>query len=169
MIGDYINEKLYHAIINFDEDDAAREYYYQIMDTETGKITASGHAETVRDKILTAYAFLFCEESDTMPGTPASVDDVADTADRLYIGSMGYDPKHWYRMRHHFPVIDDDNYDRFAALVISDIKAGPLRQAAINDGEMLVVGERDPLRMTAEERKNQKVRKISAFSEDEML
>ena len=104
-----------------------------------------------------------------MPGAPASVDDVADTADRLYIGSMGYDPKHWYRMRHHFPVIDDDNYDRFAALVISDIKAGPLHRAAINDGEMLVVGERDPLRMTAEERKNQKVRKISAFSEDEML
>ena len=113
MISDYINEKLYHAIVNFDEDDEAREYYYRIMDTETGRISSDGHAETVRDRILITYAFLFCEESDTPPGMPASVDDVADTADRLYIGSMGYDPKHWYRMRHHFPVIDDDNYDRF--------------------------------------------------------
>lgn len=166
MISDYINEKLYHAIVNFDEDDEAREYYYRIMDTETGRISSDGHAETVRDRILITYAFLFCEESDTPPGMPASVDDVADTADRLYIGSMGYDPKHWYRMRHHFPVIDDDNYDRFAALVISDMKDGPLHQAAIRDCDTLVVGERDPLRMTAEERKNQKIRKISSFSED---
>ena len=35
--------------------------------------------------------------------------------------------------------------------------------------DTLVVGERDPLRMTAEERKNQKIRKISAFSEDEAI
>ena len=169
MIERYINKKLYDAIVNFDEEDEARNYFYQIMDTETGRITAAGHAETIRDKILIAYAFLFCEDSDTPIGQPASVDDVADTADRLYIGSMGYDPHHWYRMRHHFPVIDDDNYDRFAALVISDLKAGPLHQAAANDGEMLVVGEREPLHMTAEERKNQKVRAITAFSEDELI
>lgn len=169
MIGNYINKKLYDAIVNFDEDDAARDHYYKIMDTKTGKVNADGHEETVRDKVLIAYAFLFCEESDTPIGQPASVDDVADTADRLYIGSMGYDPHHWYRMRYHFPVIDDDNYDRFAALVISDLKAGPLHQAALNDGEMLVVGERDPLHMTAEQRKNQKVREISSFSGEEML
>ena len=139
------------------------------MDTETGSTAANGRAETVRDMILRVYAFLFCEDTGVKPGQPASPDDVADTADRLYIGSMGYDPKHWYRMRHHFPVIDDDNYDRFAALVISDLKAGPLHDAAANDGEMLVVGGLDPLHMTAEERRNQKLRKISASDEEGLL
>ena len=169
MIDEFINRKLYDSITDFDEDDEAREYYYKIMDSETGKLTSSGMSETVRDKILRVYALLFCEDTGVKPGQPASVDDVADTADRLYIGSMGYDPKHWYRMRHHFPVIDDDNYDRFAALVISDLKAGPLHDAAMNDGEMLVVGELDPLHMTAEERQNQKLRTIDTSSEVGML
>ena len=35
-------------------------------------------------------------------GMPAGVDEVYDTADRLYIGSVGYDREHWYRMKHHF-------------------------------------------------------------------
>ena len=82
------------------------------------------------------------------------------TADRLYTGAMGFDPRHWYRMQHHFPVIDEDNYERFAALVIADLSAGPLREAAMNGGDMLIVGEKDPLTMTSEERKHQKVRTI---------
>ena len=124
----YINRKLYESIVNFDESEEAREHYYKIMDSE---IVKDGKTETVRDKILRVYAFLFCE--DIVPGQPASVDDVADTADRLYIGSMGYDPRHWYRMKHHFPGIDDDNYDRFAALVISDLKEGPLLPSRVGD------------------------------------
>ena len=87
----------------------------------------------------------------------AGVDEVADTADRLYIGSAAYDPEHWYRMKYHFPVIDDDNYDRFAALVLSDMNAGPLHDAAVNEGDTLVVGEPDPLKMTPEQRRNQTV------------
>ena len=160
----YINRKLYESIVAFDESEEAREYYYGVMDSE---IVKDGRTETVRDKILKVYAFLFCE--DIVPGQPASVDDVADTADRLYIGSMGYDPRHWYRMKHHFPVIDDDNYDRFAALVISDLKEGPLHDAAAADGEMLVVGERDPLHMTAEERQHQKLRSIGTSDGEGML
>ena len=158
-----IDKKFYDAVINFDNDEDSREYYYRIMDEKTGRTLPDGHEDTVRDSILRTYAMLFCEDS--QPGTLASVDDIADTADRLYIGSMGYDPKHWYRMRYHFPIIDDDNYDRFAALVIADLNAGPLREAAMNDGETLVVGEADPLDMTPEQRKNQKVRKIG-FGED---
>ena len=57
-------------------------------------------------------------------------------------------------------MIDDDNYDRFAALVIADLNAGPLRDAAVNDGDMLLVGEVDPLHMTQEQRQNQQVRVI---------
>ena len=63
-------------------------------------------------------------------------------------------------MRHHFPVIDEDNYDRFAALVIADLSAGPLRDAAVNGGDMLLLGEADPLHMTYEQRQNQQVRTI---------
>jgi hypothetical protein len=69
---------------------------------------------------------------------------------------MSYDPAHWYRMKYHFPVIDDDNYDRFAALVIADMNAGPLHAAAVDDGETLIVGEPDPLHMTMQQRQNQK-------------
>ena len=64
-------------------------------------------------------------------------------------------------MKYHFPVIDDDNYDRFAALVLSDMNSGPLHEAALNDGETLVVGEADPLHMTPEERSNQTVRSVA--------
>ena len=89
-------------------------------------------------------------------------EEVEATADRLYTGSMGFDPQHWYRMQHHFPVIDEDNYDRFAALVIADLRAGPLRDAAVNGGDMLLVGGLDPLHMTREEREHQDVRVIRA-------
>ena len=44
--------------------------------------------------ICSAYAVLFCEDIGAISGKMADVDDVADTADRLYIGSIGYDPGH---------------------------------------------------------------------------
>ena len=166
MTDNYINRKLYDSIVNFDESEEAREHFYKTMDSETER---NGGKETIREKILRVYAMLFCEYKDNSSGQPATADDVAETADRLYIGSMGYDPEHWYRMRHHFPVIDDDNYDRFAALVISDLKEGPLHDSAAENGEMLIVGELDPLHMTAEERRNQKLRKIDTATEEEML
>ena len=153
--------EFYDAIVNFDDSEEAREYYYNTMDSLTGRKNKNGSDETVRERILKAYAVLFCEEFNLEMGEPAGVDEVAETADRLYIGSMGYDPNHWYRMKYHFPVIDFDNYDRFAALVLSDMNSGPLHEAAINDGDTLVVGEADPLHMTPEQRKNQKVKSVS--------
>ena len=96
------------------------------------------------------------------PVTKATPEDVEATADCLYIGEMRFDPRHWYRMLHHFPVIDEDNYDRFAALVIADLNAGPLHESAGSGDGMLLVGEPNPLTMTAEARRRQKVRKISA-------
>ncbi len=156
-------KKLYESIVCFNDSDEAQDYYYKAMDTLTGRKNKSGNDETVRDRILKAYGVLFCEDTGLVPGEKAGVDDVADTADRLYIGHAGYDPEHWYRMKYHFPIIDDDNYDRFAALVLSDMNAGPLHEAALNDGDTLVVGEADPLKMTAEQRKNQNVKSVSAL------
>ena len=157
--------KFYDAIVNFMDDEEAQDYYYQVMDTMTGRKNKDGSDETVRERILKGYAMLFCEDTGAVMGEPADVDDVADTADRLYIGSMGYDPAHWYRMKHHFPVIDEDNYDRFAALVIADMNSGPLHDAAVNDGDTLVVGEPDPLHMTMQQRRSQKVRSVSFAGE----
>ena len=154
-----IDRAFYEAIIQFDASDEAQDYYYKIMDTPTGK---PGRG-TVRDQILRAYAMLFCEEME--PGLPAGPDEVEATADRLHTGTMGYDPRHWYRMQHHFPVIDEDNYDRFAALVIADLRAGPLRDAAINGGDMLLVGEPNPLSMTRAQRRRQQVRVVSGGGE----
>ena len=91
-----------------------------------------------------------------------SPEDVEATAGRLYVGQLRLDPKHWYRMQHHFPVIDEDNYDRFAALVIADLSAGPLHETAASGEGMLLVGAPNPLIMTASERARQKVRKVSA-------
>lgn len=153
-------KEFFNAIVNFDVSEQAQDYYYEVMDSVTGRKNNDGTDETVRDRVLKAYAVLFCDECNLEMGQPAGVDEVADTADRLYIGSMGYDPNHWYRMKYHFPVIDFDNYDRFAALVIADMNCGPLHEAAINDGDTLVVGEADPLHMTAEQRMNQKVKPI---------
>ncbi|MBR3403286.1 MAG: hypothetical protein IKG67_13735 [Parasporobacterium sp.] len=155
-----IDKTFYDALCRFDESDEAKDYYYKIMDTKTGKTDPYGTEETVRDQILRVYARLFCEDIGADPDTKAGPDEVEATADRLYIGSFGFDPRHWYRMRYHFPVIDEDNYDRFAALVIADLNAGPLRDAIINGGEMLVVGEADPLHMTTEQRQNQKFKVI---------
>ncbi len=120
-----IDKAFYEAICHFDESDEAKEYYYQIMNTKIGRTGADGMEETVRDQILRVYARLFCEDIGAEPGSKAGPDEVEATADRLYIGSVGFDPNHWYRMQHHFPVIDDDNYDRFAALVIADLNAVP--------------------------------------------
>lgn len=153
--------KFYDAIVSFEESEESKEFYYEVMDTPTGRKNKNGSDETVRDRILKAYGVLFCEDTGFLPGDKAGATEVADTADRLYIGDAGYDPEHWYRMKYHFPVIDDDNYDRFAALVLADMNAGPLHEAALNDGETLVVGEKDPLHMTPEQRKNQQVKSIS--------
>ncbi|WP_034452381.1 hypothetical protein [Butyrivibrio sp. AE2032] len=161
MAKDIDVKKFYDAIVNFQNSEECQDFYYQVMDMTTGRKNKSGSDETVRDRILKAYAVLFCEDANLEPGEKAGPQEVADTADRLYIGNAGYDPEHWYRMKYHFPVIDDDNYDRFAALVLSDMNSGPLHDAAINDGDTLVVGEADPLHMTAKERKNQKVKGVN--------
>lgn len=157
-----ITRELYDAIVHFDRSEAARDYYYRVMDTPVERGELRG---TVRDQVLRAYAMLFCE--DLAPGQPAGPEEVDATADRLYTGGMGFDRKHWYRMRHRFPVIDDDNYDRFAALVISDLKAGPLHDAAINGGDMLLVGEADPLHMTREQRAGQRLRPVEIGGDDQ--
>lgn len=155
MAKSFINKELYDALINFETSDEAKEYYYKTMDEITDKEKKDGTMETVRDKILRIYATLFCEDTKMTNAPYADVDDVADTADRLYIGSIGYDSGHWYRMKHHFPIIDDDNYDRFAALVIADLNCGFLHDSAVNDGKTLVVGEASPLSMTMEQRMHQ--------------
>ena len=123
-------------------------------------VERNGKQETLRTLILRAYSMLFCDDMGAVAGQLAGPEEVESTADRLYVGSMDFDPGHWYRMQHHFPVIDEDNYERFAALVIADLSAGPLRDAALNGGDMLLVGEADPLHMTREQRRNQQVRKI---------
>ncbi len=154
-----INKEFYEAITHFDRSEAAQDLYYTVMNTVTER---NGRRDTIRNQILRVYAMLFCEDLDMQPGQAAGPDEVEATADRLYIGSMGLDPRHWYRMQHHFPVIDEDNYDRFAALVIADLNAGPLREAAVNGDEMLLVGEADPLRMTREQRKKQRLRRVTS-------
>ena len=150
-----IDRRLYDAIVRFDADEAAQDYYYQTMDARA----EPGGRGTVRQQVLRAYAMLFCE--DLAPGQAAGPDEVEATADRLYTGSMGFDPQHWYRMRYHFPVIDDDNYDRFAALVISDLSVGPLHESALHEDGMLLVGALNPLIMSSEERRRQKLRKVA--------
>ena len=157
MAHPWINRAFYEAILRFDKEEASQEYYYRVMDST---IERSGRRETVRDQVLRVYAMLFCDDLDLAPGQKAGPDEVEATADRLYYGSLGYDPAHWYRMQHHFPVIDDDNYDRFAALVVADLSAGPLHDAVVNGGDMLLLGEPDPLRMTPERRMHQRVQAI---------
>ncbi len=152
-----IDRAFYEAITHFDESDTAQETYYRIMETVT---ESGGRKDTVRNQILRTYAMLFCEDYALAPGQPAGPDEVEATADRLHTGTMGYDPRHWYRMQHHFPIIDEDNYDRFAALVIADLSAGPLHEAAVNGEDMLLVGEANPLDMTPSQRRRQRVRVI---------
>ena len=160
-----IDKKFYESIVRFEDSEAAQEHYYRIMNTPTGKVLKNGQEETVRDQILRVYAMRFGDDLGVTAGQAADLDIVAQTADRLYIGSMGFDPDHWYRMQHHFPVIDEDNFDRFAALVIADLKAGSLHDAAKNGGSMLLVGEADPLQMTQEERQNQSMRTVDLIAE----
>ncbi len=152
-----INRDFYEAIIHFEESDSAQELYYQVMDTE---IERYGRRDTVRGQILRVYGMLFCEDVGIGPGQPATPEAVEETADRLYVGRMSFDPKHWYRMKHHFPVIDEDNYDRFAALVIADLNAGPLHDTARDDDNMLLVGEPNPLIMSSEQRQHQHLRRV---------
>lgn len=160
----FIDKAFYDAICQFETSESAQDYYYQIMNTKTGRMGSDGMEETVKDQILRVYAMLFCE--DVPPGSKASVEDVEISADRLYIGEPGFDPQHWYRMQHHFPVIDEDNYDRFAALIIADLNAGPLRSDVLDGEKMLLVGEANPLLMTREQRQNQHLRVVDLRQED---
>lgn len=162
MAHPYINRAFYEAILNFEDSEDAQDYYYRIMDSEVDR---NGKKDTVRNQILRAYAMLFCDDIGAVAGQKAGPEDVEVTADRLHTGNMGFDRKHWYRMQHHFPVIDEDNYDRFAALVIADLSVGPLHEAAVHGEDMLLVGELNPLLMTKEERKNQKVRAVHLAEE----
>ena len=152
-----INRALYDAIARFDTDESAQETYYRIMASSTER---GGRPITVREQVLRAYAMLFCDDFNLAPGQAAGPDEVEATADRLYTGGPGFDPAHWYRMGHHFPIIDEDNYDRFAALVISDLSAGPLHDAMVRGGDMLLLGEPDPLHMTPEQRRRQRVQPV---------
>lgn len=153
-----INRELYDAIIRFDGDEAAQETFYRIMDSA---VERGGRTMTVREQVLRAYAMLFCDDFNLAPGQQAGPDEVEATADRLYTGETGFDPAHWYRMGHHFPVIDEDNYDRFAALVVADLSAGPLHDAMMaGSDDMLLLGEPDPLHMTPEHRRHQHVQPI---------
>ena len=154
----WINRAFYEAVCSFEESETAQEYYYRVMDTE---VERDGKRDTVRSQILRAYAMLFCDDIGAVAGQKATPEDVEATADRLYVGEPSFDPQHWYRMQHHFPVIDEDNYDRFAALVIADLSVGPLHDAAVNGGEMLLVGELNPLTMSREERQHQKLRVVT--------
>ena len=153
-----IDKNFYDAIVRFEESEEAQDTYYRVMDTA---IVRNGRTFTVRNQILRAYAMLFCDDIGAEAGQPATPEDVDATADRLYFGEVGFDPKHWYRMQHHFPVIDEDNYDRFAALVIADLSAGPLHESAARGEGMLLVGAVNPLTMSAEERQHQTVRAVS--------
>ena len=153
----WINRAFYEAVCSFEESEAAQEYYYRVMDAE---VERDGKRDTVRSQILRAYAMLFCDDIGAVAGQKATPEDVEATADRLYVGEPSFDPRHWYRMQHHFPVIDEDNYDRFAALVIADLSVGPLHDAAKEGGEMLLVGAPDPLTMSREEREHQSLRTV---------
>ena len=153
-----INKAFYEAILHFEESEEAQDTYYRIMDST---VERNGKTSTVRHQILRAYAMLFCDDIGAVAGQQASPEDVEATADRLYVGELRFDPKHWYRMQHHFPVFDEDNYDRFAALVIADLSAGPLHETAASGEGMLLVGALNPLIMTREERARQKVRKVA--------
>ena len=152
-----IDRAFYDAVVRYDTDDAAQDYYNRVMDT---LVERNGSWDTVRHQILRAYAMLFCDDIGAEAGQAAGPDEVEATADRLHTGNMGFDPQHWYRMRYHFPVIDEDNYDRFAALVIADLSAGPLHEAAAGGGDMLLLGAVDPLRATREQRAHQRVRVV---------
>jgi hypothetical protein len=157
MASKLIDRRFYDAIVNFEVSESAQDYYYSVMNAEMER---DGKRDTVRNQILRVYSMLFCDDLGALPGQAAGPDDVEATADRLHTGNMGFDRQHWYRMQHHFPVIDEDNYDRFAALVISDLNAGPLHEAALNNGDMLLVGAPDPLHMTQEELLRQEVRVV---------
>ena len=152
-----INGTFYNAILHFEDSDEAQDYYYKVMNSV---VERNGKQHTVRDQILRVYSMLFCDDIGAVAGQIASPEDVEATADRLYTGAMGFDPRHWYRMQHHFPVIDEDNYERFAALVIADLSAGPLREAVVHGGDMLLVGALNPLSMTKEEREKQEIREV---------
>ena len=125
-----IDRRFYEAILHFEESDEAQETYYRIM---SSTVERRGKTFSVRDQILRAYAMLFCDDIGAVPGQLATAEDVEATADRLYVGQMGFDPKHWYRMRHHFPVIDEDNYEQtcLSALTKVPLTSSELKRQVI--------------------------------------
>ena len=46
MAQQYINRDFYNAIVHFDEGEEYQDYYYKIMDTETGRVGKDGRNET---------------------------------------------------------------------------------------------------------------------------
>ena len=91
-----INRKFYDAICHFEDDEESQEYYYETLYSKTGKVLPDGSEEILRDQILRVYAALFCDDMNLPMGAIAGFDEVDATADRLYIGSVGFDPEHWY-------------------------------------------------------------------------
>ncbi len=87
-----IDRNFYDAIIHFEESEEAQDTYYRVMDTS---VERNGRTFTVRNQILRAYAMLFCDDIGAEAGQPATPEDVDATADRLYFGEVGFDPKHW--------------------------------------------------------------------------
>ena len=79
-----ISRKFYESILHFDESEKAQEYYYMIMSTETGKVTANGRYETIRDQILRVYAMLFCDDMGIEAGQPAGLEEVAGTGVEVF-------------------------------------------------------------------------------------
>ena len=85
MTQSLIDRRFYEAILRFEESDEAQDTYYTIMDTS---VERNGKTYTVRDQILRAYAMLFCDDIGAVAGQKASPEDVAATADRLYVGVL---------------------------------------------------------------------------------
>ena len=67
-----INRDFYDAIIRFDTDEAAQDYYYRTMDTV---VERNGRRETLRTRILRAYAMLFCDGLGEGTGQGAGTDE----------------------------------------------------------------------------------------------
>ena len=68
-----INREFYEAILNFEKNEASRQYYYETLYSKTGRILPDGNEEIVKNVILRVYGILFCEDLDLAPGAEAPV------------------------------------------------------------------------------------------------
>ena len=75
MAQQLINRDFYDAILRFEEDETAQDYYYKVMDTV---VERDGKKSTVRKQILRAYAMLFCDDLDMRPGQEAGFEGLDD-------------------------------------------------------------------------------------------